>query len=116
MELVLATLVIPLMLALLGLGLAYVRLQERFTGSVQASVAYERARVNDLERRLATHTWQEYAALSQAVPTPLAQSTAVTDSFGREGRTDESFGQTEEEVLEAWLAANGTDLEAPTVG
>lgn len=81
---------------------------------LRAESAYLRARVTDLERQLRSHTWQEYAAISQ-VPSPLTVAHEVTNGWG-ETRSEESYGATLEDQVEHRLAEMGLDLEGPTVG
>lgn len=99
---------------LLIVGFSGAALVVNFIETLKADKAYLRERVTDLENRLASHSWQEYAAMSE-IPTPLTRSTKPTNGFGEE-RSEEAYGETAEDVLASYLASNGVDLEGPTVG
>lgn len=113
MELLLATLVIPLAGAVLGLGVLVLTTQKALVAALSDDKDYARQRIADLERSLASHSFEQYAALSQ-LPTPLERSRS-TVSFGGT-RPDEAWGEAEEDIIESYLAANGVDLEGPTIG
>lgn len=81
----------------------------------EARAIAQQTRITDLENRLMSHTWGEYAQLQNGVDNHTAQTVRAVNSFG-EVRAEEAFGETEEDLVDAFLAANGVDLEGPTVG
>lgn len=84
--------------------------------SLQDDRLFLRARVCDLERQLASHSWQDYAQIS-TVPSPAL---VTPDNLPRNGwgeaRAEEAYGESADDVIESFLASNGVDLEGPTVG
>lgn len=85
------------------------RLNDRVREHLLRREAYLHERITALEDRLATHTLEAYTSL-RSMPTEQERAAAVVNSFG-EPRTDESYGENHEDVLEAELAARGVDLE-----
>lgn len=110
-----ASLVIVL-LAVLLLATAIVTTftSRAFIRSLHDDRAFLRERVTDLERQLASHSWQDYAQVS-TVPTPLARASEVVRNGWGEERLDEAYGENEDDVIENFLASNGVDLEGPTI-
>lgn len=70
--------------------------------------------ITELQNRLGSHTWGEFAQLQNEVDSAAAQTTRF-NSFG-EPRPEEAYGERAEEVVEAFLRDAGVDLEGPTVG
>lgn len=69
-------------------------------------------RVRELENALMAHSWQDYATLQEV---PSAATSATSDSFGRP-KSEESYGEDPEEIVERWFQEHGVDMEGPTIG
>lgn len=105
---------IALSAALIAVLCASAALSASYVRSLHEDRNFQRARVVDLERQLAAHTWQEYAQLT-ALTSPLQQATAATNGWG-EQRPEEAYGESAEDNFAHQLAGLGLDLEGPTVG
>lgn len=75
----------------------------------------QQAYITELQNRLGSHTWGEFAQLQNGVDTANAQASRVINSFG-ESRPEEAYGESAEDVAERIYAELGVDLEGPTLG
>jgi len=88
---------------------------DKMRETAQARAVAQQTRITDLENRLMSHSWGEYAQLQNGVDSHTDQTARVLNSFG-EPRAEEAFGETEEDQVDAFLRSQGIDLEGPTVG
>jgi hypothetical protein len=82
--------------------------------TAQARAVAQQTYTTELQNRLLAHTWGEFAQL-QEVPSHTAQTVTALNSFG-EARTEAAYGESQEDIVDAFLRDNGIDLEGPTVG
>lgn len=76
---------------------------------------YTQAYITELQNRLWSHTWGEFAQLQNGVVGPAeAASRVMTNSFG-EFRAEEAYGESAEDVAQRLLEELG-DYEGPVVG
>lgn len=71
--------------------------------------------ITELQNRLWSHDWTEFAQLQNDVLGHTQQTAAVLNSFG-ESRAEEAYGENERDVVDQLLRDSGIDLEGPTVG
>lgn len=81
----------------------------------QARAVAQQTRITDLENRLMSHTWGEYAQLQNEVDNHTAQTVRSLNSFG-EARAEEAYGESPEDVAEQLLSELVGDYEGPTIG
>ena len=78
----------------------------------------QQQRISELENRLMTNTWQDFAAIQQSAPTAVDKTIGgeqALQSFGGL-RPDESYGEMPEDDFMAEMQRRGVDLEGPTLG
>ncbi len=81
----------------------------------EAHAVVQQTYITELQNRLAAHTWGEFAQLQNDVDSHTAQATRTVNSFG-EARSEEAFGESEQDIVDQFLSDHGIDLEGPTVG
>lgn len=81
--------------------------------SEQRAVAMQ-TYITELQNRLWSHSWGEFAQLQNGVVGPAEAASRVTNSFG-EFRSEEAYGESAEDVAQSLLEQLG-DYEGPVVG
>jgi len=80
-----------------------------------AHATVQQTYITELQNRLGAHTWGEFAQLQNDVDSPTSQASRVVNSFG-EARSEEAFGEREQDIVDQYLVDQGIDLEGPTIG
>lgn len=88
----------------------------------QARAVAQQTYITELQNRLFAHSWTDFAQLQNDVDSHTGQTARVLNSFG-EDRSEESYGESPDDLLNHALASLGSDLEGegfadtgPTVG
>lgn len=105
---------------LVGVPLTYAaRISERCRAesreTAQTRAVAQQTYITELQNRLASHTWGEFAQLQNEVASHTGQTVAALNSFG-EARSEEAYGERAEDLVDALLRDAGIDMEGPTVG
>lgn len=81
----------------------------------EAHAVAQQTYITELQNRLMSHTWGEFAQLQNGVDSHTTQTARALNSFG-ENRSEEAFGENEHDLVDQFLLDNGIDLEGPTIG
>ena len=80
----------------------------------QARAVAQQTYITELQNRLGSHTWGEFAQLQNEVDDHTSRTARVLNSFG-EPRAEEAYGESAEDVAQRLLDELG-DYEGPTIG
>lgn len=81
----------------------------------EARAIAQQTYITELQNRLLSHSWTDFAQLQNDVATHTGQTATVLNGFG-EARSAEAYGEDEADLLERLMQDSGADLEGPTVG
>lgn len=83
--------------------------------TAQARAVAQQTYITELQNRLGSHTWGEFAQLQNEVDSHTSQTVRSLNSFG-EPRAEEAYGENAEDLIAQQLLDDLADYEGPTIG